>query len=83
MDPTRRMLNSLSFLYRAFNYKAKPSFILSFQVEGAIEQNLSPDKRFVLLPNEGELTECLKAEMESILKNANTKFYENSALLSR
>lgn len=37
IDPSRRMVNTLSFLYRAYNYKAKPSLILLVTVDGGFE----------------------------------------------
>lgn len=75
-----RVTKALNECWRAYEMGHKPAAILDFELPtGAYDINVSPDKRDVLLVDEGSLLDALKAALHALWEPSRRTFSVQSA----
>ncbi|KAG8688469.1 hypothetical protein FRC11_005408, partial [Ceratobasidium sp. 423] len=80
----KQIQKAFNEIYKSFNSTQMPMIIADFQLPGdTFDINVSPDKRMIMLHNEGGLINSLKTALETAFADARSTYQINDGKLSR
>ncbi|CAE6498386.1 unnamed protein product [Rhizoctonia solani] len=80
----KQIQKAFNEVYKSFNSTQMPMIIADFQLPGdTFDINVSPDKRMIMLHNEGGLINSLKTALETAFGDARSTYQVNDGKLSR
>ncbi|KAG9086210.1 hypothetical protein FS749_003846 [Ceratobasidium sp. UAMH 11750] len=80
----KQIQKAFNEVYKTFNSTQMPMVVADFQLPGdTFDINVSPDKRMIMLHNEGELIAALKASIEEAFASARSTYQVNDGKLSK
>ncbi|KAG8736612.1 hypothetical protein FRC10_009129 [Ceratobasidium sp. 414] len=80
----KQIQKAFNEVYKSFNSTQMPMVVADFQLPGdTFDINVSPDKRMIMLHNEGGLVAALKASIEEAFASARSTYQVNDGKLSK